>query len=103
MTSGVSLYRTPVAETGPLLAIVITYSSVSPTLGTPLRFASAYSIALFAAARTGAAASGVIVGSPPCGVVGSLVGTGGSSLLLTMPWFTSCVTPGGSGLLIVTW
>src|SRR6266545_4732255 len=103
ITSGVSLYRTPVAATLPLLAIVITYSSVSPTLGTPLRFASAYSISAFEASNTGAATIGVIVGSPPCGVVGSLVGTGGSSLLLTVPWLSSCVTPGGSGLTIVTW
>src|SRR5438128_1883705 len=100
ITSGVSLYTTPVAATLPLLAIVITYSSVSPTLGTPFGFTSAYSISAFEASNTGAAEIGVIVGSPACGVLGSLVGTGGSSLLLRIPWLTSRVTPGASGLLI---
>src|SRR5262249_12960800 len=86
ITSGVSLNATPVAAMLPRLAIVITYTSVSPTLGTPLWSASLYSISVFEAVNTGAAAIGVIVGSPACGVVGSLVGTGGSSLLLTVPW-----------------
>src|SRR3954451_24955301 len=92
ITSGVSLYTTPVATTLPVLAIVTTYSSVSPTLGTPLGLASAYSISAFEASRIGAAAIGVIVGSPDCGVLGSLVGTGGNSLLLSIPWLTSRVT-----------
>src|SRR6266498_3618983 len=70
----------------------------SPGEGAPLLSASTCNATAFSAESSGADVSGVTVGSPGVSVFGSSVLTGGTSLLLTVPWFTTRVTPAANGL-----
>src|SRR5262249_12407001 len=82
--SGVSLKSTPLAAPLPLLLIVIRYCSVSPGEG-PVGATSTSTRSVLLALSTGAAVTGVTVGSPPAGVLGSSVGTLGTPVALTVP------------------